>query len=137
MEIAIDEIYDDLTYTEMYFNWAGAIPFLGIFSGYVRCLAGAVQTLVGVVFAAFGHVEQKTCSRAKLREWQDITSLGHQNVQHGLLNILRGQIECQVGMYNALCSPILAALQFLWAVHSESPHVFAPIVPYKGRVLAF
>jgi len=125
----INDIYDDLTEIETYFNYAGAIPIVGCISGGLRGTISQIQAVASIVLLAaafFGKIADPSS-----RKWENLSSFGYENLKHGVLNMLRGTAESVIGI------TIIGSF-ILYHKQSTSSNQFAPLFPYrKLNVTAF
>jgi hypothetical protein len=83
-------IQNAIATVEQCFNPIDRVPFIGSFTGMVRILAGAVQTIAGVIFAYLkSYYLLFTHSKHKIGE---AINEGLIYALHGLANMIRGAI---------------------------------------------
>lgn len=114
------EIEETLTAVEKQFNIFGSIPIVGCISGALRAIAGKIQFAAGIIIGAIGlilHVFNK--------DHQKLFPTGAGHAIHGALNLLRGTVECILGV-TLLGSFALLLIQAL------STNGFEPTVKYPS-----
>jgi len=114
-------IQDALNVLETGFNIAGCIPFVSLFSGCLRALAGKVEMIAGIALATIGFIAFAITADLK---WQNIAVLGSELALHGTLNIIRGFGEA------ILCASTIAGNLFLLIPNMTKDSKFSPYFEY-------
>jgi hypothetical protein len=115
-------INETFTSVEKKFNIAGSIPLVGVISGSLRSLAGQIQAIAGLVFAAAAVVAQ-VFDIANSKKWEERSVQGLEYALHGGFNFLRGTLET-FGAAMVIPSLISLGVQF------TSKNGFEPIFKY-------
>lgn len=117
-------INKNLTSIERSFNIACSIPVISLPASIARGCFGLAQTVTGFAIATLASVGQLFAKAQQKPTWQKRVSQGFKQLEHGILNWLRAQIE-QIGAIT-----VVGSLGFL-AFHLNRKEGFDPVYKYN------